>query len=568
MVLAITTIALAGCAGDEKLQDFGSVEAPDIKAGYAYAYEISGNVEFEATGAVNGEPMEPEGDSVTIPAMPLFVMQVLNTSFGPNGSYYLGAAQYADAPAGALFGDVETSLFGKAPIAIRKTDLAPFEVSTSQSQQCSPGCRLTTTSMEVSGETVLDPYLDFPLHAGKSWTNQIPLGFGFEDEGMYLVVDSMVKGKKTVDVANASVDAILIQHTMRVPNSAGLFADAIAAMEAEGAQDVTFDMQIDGRVDSYYAEAFSNVVREVSRLTLSLDVGFTMEGHRIDGHIESAVDLTVQLTGAVLEADPERDTAGIYAFFDGAEPVKRPGDADPDSMYTIRVSADKAEFNVAEDPTVTFTVTADPALPAGDSIRFTASDASGKLVDSGLGSTFEVDFADPGLYQVVVQAVSPAGVVQAVDAMVVAADLEDTVELTCGTVVLSAVPNSNTCTTAAIPLETATGLQGVSITINADNPLALGGTFRITDAAGTVVEKEADDGEGFTLADLSTLTIGPDGWTASWHRDAAVLEEASVTIKLDYGPETTPASEEVPPPVVLALKGQLARMQQVLPTLL
>ncbi len=560
LVLMFTTITLAGCAGTEKVQDFGTVEAPTIMAGYAYAYDVAGSVEFEALATMDGEVMAENSTSVVIPSMPLFVMQILNTSFGPNGSFYLGAARFADAPNGMSFGDVDAPVFGKLPVAIRKSDLAPFSVTTRQTQQCEGGCRLATTSIEVGSSTPLDPYLDFPLTAGKTWTNHVDLGFGLEAPGMQMIVHSTAVGPKTIQVLNQSVETVHIEHRMALPGGNALIKAMVAEMEANGAEDVEVQLHFDGVVDSYYAESFQNVVRETSRSKAVVDVAFTVEGMAGESHLMIAIDLKVDLSGATLEAEPEMDTAGIAAFLDGAQTIKQPGVSMPDGAYTLELTADKAQFNVADAEPVMFTVAATPAISGGDLVRYTVSDADGKLVNSGTGETFEVLFAKPGLYQVVAQAVNEGGVVQAIDAMVVAADYEATVDLTCGNVVLSALPNSNTCTSAAIPLTSAKGLQGVTITINADNPLAYGGTFRITDDEGTVVEKAAGDGDGFTLEELSSLAIGADGWTATWHREAALLEDASVTMVFDYGPETTPTAGDDAGLALRVLQHQFGRI--------
>ncbi len=560
LVLMFTTITLAGCAGTEKVQDFGTVEAPSIMAGYAYAYDVSGSIEFEAIATMDGEVMAEETDSMVIPTMPLFVMQILNTSFGPNGSFYLGAARFADAPNGMSFGDVDAPVFGKLPVAIRKSDLAPFSVTTRQTQQCEGGCRLATTSIEVDSATPLDPYLDFPLTAGKTWINQIDLGFGLEAPGMQMIIRSTAIGPQTLQVLNQSVEAIHIEHRFALPGGDALAKAMAAEMEANGAEDVEVQLHLDGVVDSYYAESFQNVVRETSRSKVVADVAFTVEGMAGESHLMMAIDMNVDLSGATLEADPEMDMTGIAAFLDGAQSIKQPGATMTAGTYSVQVSADKAEFNVAEAEPITFTVDAVPAIPEGDVARYTVSDAEGKLVTSGTGETFEVLFAKPGLYQVVVQAVNEGGIVQAIDAMLVAADYEATVDLTCGNVVLSALPNSNTCTSAAIPLTSAKGLQGVTITINADNPLAYGGTFRITDDEGTIVEKAAGDGDGFTLEELSSLAIGADGWTATWHREAALLEDASVTMVFDYGPETTPAAGDDAGLALRVLQHQFGRI--------
>ncbi len=563
LVLMFTTITLAGCAGTETVQDFGAVEAPTLQAGYAYAYDIAGNVEFEANAYLDGEPIEEDSNSITIPQTPLFAMQVLNTSFGPNGSFYLAAARYSEAPASALFGDPSDGIFGKAPVAIRKSDLSQFSVNTRQTQNCNPGCRLATTSMEVSSETLLDPYLDFPLVAGKTWTNQVDFGFGLP--GVHAILDSKVLGKENLEVGNSSVEAIHVQHTLRLPSGSG-FADALRSeMAAEGAEQITVELVLDGRIDSYYAEAYQNVVREVSRSNIAMDVSFTKEGQEFVARLAASTDLTMSLAAAALEQDPELDQASIFAFFDGAQAIKRPGTTTDIGTYAIQVTADAAEFNVADKVPVSFTVTATPPLPASDTIRYTISGSAGQLVDSGVGATFEATFADAGLYQVVVQAVSPAGVVQAIDAMVVAADYDGTAALTCGNVILAAVPGSGSCTSTAIPVTSAKGLQGVSITINADNSAALGGTFRITDSAGTVVEKTASDGDGFTLDELSTLLIDADGWIATWHRQAALLEDASVTTSLDYGPETADEAASEEGVLFQAMHTQLGRMRAILP---
>ncbi len=539
MALILMTIALAGCAGTEELQDFGTVEAPAIKAGYAYAYDGLGSFHITARTMMDGETMGDVDESEDLPRAPLFAIQILNTSFGPNGSHYIGAAHIAQARNASSFTSTPEAAFGKAPVAIRKADLAAFDVTTRQAQRCDPGCRLTTTDIAVGDSTPLDPYIDFPLFAGKAWANHMELGI--PDSEATMLVKSRVLGKETVDVMNITMDAIHIEHRFSLPPGDALGQAIRGQMEAEGAEDVTVRIVLDGIGHTYYAEDVMNVVRDSASIDMTVDVQFTIEGSAMENHMRLAMDFTKELSGMTLEEDAELDAAGIAAFLDGAKPIKQAGPI-PTGAYDISISADKAEFNVAKDNTVAFAVGADPTIPAQDFVRYTISNAQGVLVDDGIGQTFSTTFTEPGLYKVVAQAMSPAGVVQAMDSMMIAADYEATVELTCGNVVLSALPDSNTCTSAAIPLSSAVGLQDVTITINAANPAALGGTLRITDDVGTSVERSAADGEGFTLADLGSLTIGADGWVATWHRDAALLEDASITMVFDYGPEAA-ASE-------------------------
>lgn len=535
-------VALSGCAGTEGLQDFGSVEAPERSAGHAYGYDVEGELDARGAMYIDGSLEDRFADNVTLPRQPAVTMEILNASYGPDGAFYLGAVQFAGAPDSLVVDGFASDILGKLPIAIRKSDLAEFAVTTSQTQACDPGCRLAVTDIEVGNETELDPYLDFPLTAGKAWDNRIPLDTTHGGD-LGMDVHSLVRGVEAVDGPDGPVDAVHVASAINAPDLA-IFNEAAAQdFASQGAEDVTVDARLTGSIDTRYADDVGEVVQERIALDLRLDVGFTADGQRFEMEVRSIVELTFHLAAVDLSIGDEHDDDALRAFFSNGVPVRDPRDeaAPAAGAYAIRVTADRAEFNVADDGDVKFNVEATPALPPDDTIIYTVSDAFGE-VSTGAGSEFEVSFRDPGLYSVTVQAIDGDRVVQAADQMLVAADHDETVDMNCAALIVAAA-DQGSCGTPSVPMRTWTGLRDAAITIDASNTAGDGGTLVVEDGAGNTVEMDASDGSGtLTLDDLQDLEAGDD-WSVSWQRDIAVQEDASLDVLLDYGPETASSDD-------------------------
>lgn len=514
----------AGCAGSEDVQAIESVDAPVWAAGHAFAYNITGFVSGMGEVKIDGEVMEAEGgETITIEDQRYNVYEVLNASY--DGAY-MTAARFGSA-AGFAINGAEIPAFGKLPLAIRHADLSPMPVELSQTQRCEPGCRLATTELSV-GDAVMDPYLAFPLETGKAWTNDVPLGGEAADFGAYMILESQVMGMETVPGPDGDVDAIKIVHTLKLPFDEG-FLQLMA--QQSGMQDAEVSLHLDGAVTSYYAPELKNVVRETMVMDLALDFAYTDDGQRIEIHAEAASDIVTYLAGYSFDEGTDLDEQSMFDFFDSARTVRDPTGAVFD--YVIDLVADRNDFNVAEDGLVNFAVGGD--LPEGDVIRYSISDGRGNVLDTGVGNEFSYAFDEAGLYGVYAQATSPAGIPQAAAELLIAADYEGSIELLCGHAVVSAVPNSGSCTAADIPVYTAYGLQDVLIETKGSAVSLQGGEIVVADTF-TEVRAPASNGEGsLTLADLSELNIGLDGWTVTWDADLALEPSIEAHMLLDYG---------------------------------
>lgn len=502
--LTIMTL-IAGLSGCANIGDFDEVAPPTWEAGYAFAYDIRGEVQASGFAQYNGDRQELPPEVETLPRTPFLTYEVLGTRFHDGGEpIYVTAAQFFGEDVDLMGSD--GSLDGMMGLAARHRDLmmAPLDGY----DGCDP--------CEMPADKPGDIYLDFPLTPGKQWSHKETA------DGVVMKTDSQAVDMLTIDLESGPAQAV------KIVTDVTYNIDDATRKEA-AAQGADIDLSGGGTITTYYAPAVLNVVRERYQLDLHLEAAF--DGARSE--MDVRLDLTTDLIGAILDPSGERSKAEIQAFLANNQQVRDPTGAleVPLGDYTISIEGDSFRANGADAETLTFDVVADTEIPADHQVAFEVIDAMGNSIASGTETPFEVTFEGAGVHAIRATT-SHDGQLMAKATRAVFVDYQGSIPVSCGPVTVNALAMT-ACDSTTIPV--APGASSIGIRVEAARPVP--GDLRVTDGFGTTESYQTMDGQA-SADDLGGL-IADGAWTIQWRPTVSVADGGSYHIDLQYGPATS-----------------------------
>lgn len=515
-VLALVTVGVAGC-----LDDFGTVEAPEWKTGYSFAYAGTSSYQVDAVQKENGQVVDEAHEEEEDEPFDYF-LEVLDDDYDAAGQpVYLSALTVPAVTEALLEGGFE----GPAafPVGVRHRDLAMVYPSTQYQQQCLNDDCESRMDFQFSEPQEDYTYLDFPLTKGDVWS--------YTEEGADLDVTIRfeAEGAQSVETPAGTYEAVRIAVDLHIDGLDELIADAHAEAAEEGIQVDALELDMDADATIWYSPGLGAVVKTASAYHEYTHVRFQQDGDTYETTVRIAAEGQEVLTGARPVQGPERSATNIMQVFVGGERLIDPtGEAAPvDGAYDLHLSADRYQLNAAEAETVAFTATPTQTLPGGHSLRIELRGPEGDVVATGTGASLEHRFDDPGVFIAHADAYDADGARQASDAVAVVADYRATVPVDCAPVSTGAV-QALACD--AVPLPVRNGIRSLEVRAVPSDTTVLP-ELVVTDPMGG--ETTGDD--GVRIEDFSGYTVDGRDWTARWQPGAAVLEQGHLEIHLAHG---------------------------------
>jgi len=490
--------------------DFGTIQAPAWKSGYAWTYEITGEVDYNVD--IPGE-FSDDG-SFSIPAFTV-KKEILNVNdFEAGGEkLYVGAASL---PIGYILEmgmfDMGDDGFGKLdmfPTADRQRDLAPVPAWPDYQDGQLQGLSFGEASF------IPDDYIRFPLEHGKRWTDTVqfdefvlPEGEMEEYVGITAVKMVAEAGKmETLALPIGATRAVRLDFSYQPVGLQKAIADMREDAEDYGINVERFTVQIGLHEIAHYSPEYQAVVRDQFVLSVVVDLAFTLpDGQRFAGLLEVGASTVAELTGADLNELPDRSLDEIMAKLEGRDPIKDASGKglDPASLYQLSLTSSADVVNAAEPKAVTFEVSTDreDGLPDGDSLLYIIRDGTGAKVDSGVlgGDVLQYTFDEAGVYTVTVSAVNGNGAMISQASSQVAANWIKTTQAECEDY---STFLSSECGSAAVPMRA--GLKNVVLEARVDHVLPTLGQDRIQlyDGQGALIATAYSQGSGVYRIELS-----------------------------------------------------------------
>ena len=474
MLLVGVVIGTAAVMANEG--DFGTVEAPEWKSGYKWAYDVSGAIDVDIR--VPGEPTYTE----SIDFGPFAVnKEILNSQdFVNEGEpLYVGATTL---PIGHILdmgmfalqdgGWEQLAVF---PTADRHRDLAP--VLAYPDWDCRGGFDCDPTGLHFGKDTPVD-YIQFPLEAGKRWSDTV--SFAEELPGMdeldafeditELQLVGEVGGMETISVPIGSVDAVRIDFSYKPIGLQRAVAEFREEAESYGVVFERLNVQIGLHEIAHYSPAHEAIVRDQYIFKAIADVSAHVMGEHYEAFAEVTGYVLAEMSGSTLAELEEHDLPAILDKLNGREAIRDVEGTvlEEKDVYHIDLLASHDRVNSAEAQAVRFDIVNDAVggLPAGHGYEYLVQDKHGQVTHfAGTGSQFNVVFDEPGVYTVRVAAVDPDGQAISQARQIVYADYVKTSEVTCGLSTLVTAP----CGAVAVPARD--GLERMVLTAKVNQTL-------------------------------------------------------------------------------------------------
>lgn len=531
----VMAAGLAGCTAE----GFEAAEAPTLQSGFSYAFD--GEFAFSASGRIGygGETEEFDEQEEAGPG-PVGSMEILSTRV-PHGRtpMYVGAF--------GLDWDMDGKTDDETPLGLRQSDLAPFAASLEHERVCQELCTMAPTGLTFSDTTPIDPYLDFPLTAGKQWQSTVHLADGADDGMPELKMTSTVKGPQSVEVADRSVEAVRVERHLQTAALQAFKQKAVQEMREEGFRDVSLQFNVDLTVTLDYAPQLKAAARETVEAALDLRASFVdPDGERVDVELHLEGRASVWISGVDLTPAPDRDLAEVLDRFAGetgppalveepVPPVEPRGEfRAPSDEVTLRLSANRTGVDAARNGEVSFrTVVEEGELPVGAKLHHAIHHAKREAILEGTGPRFAADLQEPGQYYALVEARDRDGALLAYDSLAVSADYVSGGPVSCP----PAVTVLTSCDTVPVPMRA--GVHALQVSVQSDGAAGLAppeGELVLRDGRGGEVRASAEDGEATIRLDrFDELSVHGDDWALRWEPPASALEEASWSVALDAG---------------------------------
>lgn len=530
LVVAVTS-AVVMADGEE----FDAVGAPAWQAGYAFAYDVSGDVEY--LFEVPGEGRE--ADRMEFGPVPI-EKEILSTQFDLDGKpLYVGAATF---PLGHFLAqgvDFEFPDLAVYPTADRQADLAPV------------GARINDAGDSlVFGPDAPVTYLDFPLTHGKRWdsTMQVAELFGAGDalEGTdYMDLDEvLVQGEvgsmETLSLPIGEVEAVRVDISYTPVGLQKAVAQARADAERFGADIDRLNVQLGVHETAWYAPEYQAVVKDQFIVRALVDAAGEFDGQHYEFYSEATGTALAEMTGAQLLSGPERSMDEILRYLRGEQAITAVhGQKVPDRVYEVSVDGPDRINAALDDPTrFTSSLSGLHVLPDGHSLHYRLVDATGAAFKSGTaGESWKVDIDRPGRYTMVLQAVDAAGTVHAQAATPVVADWYQTVAGDC-----PAVSGLYVAACDEVDLPVFAGIQSATVAAY-HNGTSLAGSGQLVVEGPGERYSGGRDGDGayrVTIDEFDADALGGD-WSAYYSNTAGLGGTVTYVLSLVYGGAPAPA---------------------------
>jgi len=525
LVVAVTS-AVVMADGEE----FDAVQAPAWQAGYAFAYDVSGGVEY--LFEVPGEGRE--ADRMEFGPVPI-EKEILSTQFDLDGKpLYVGAATF---PLGHFLAQgmgFEFPDLAVYPTADRQSDLAPV------------GVRINDAGDSlVFGPDAPVTYLDFPLTHGKRWdsTMEVAKLFGEADalEGTdYMDLDEvLVQGEvgamETLRLPIGEVEAVRVDISYTPIGLQKAVAQARADAEKFGADIDRLNVQLGVHETAWYAPEYQAVVKDQFIVRALVDAAGSFDGQHYEFYSEATGTALAEMTGAQLLPGAERDMPEILRYLRGEQAIAAVhGQKVPDRLYEVSVDGPDGHVNAALDVPTRFTssLSGVAALPDGHSLRYKLVDGTGAVAKSGTaGASWSIDIDRPGSYTMVLQAVDGAGTLHAQDATPVIADWYQTLEAGCPAFTGLGVSGCD-----GIDLPVFAGIRSATVAAY-HNGTTLAGSGQVIVDAPHEQYRGGRDGDGayrVTIEEFDPRDLGGD-WSAHYTNTAGLGGEVTYVVALVYG---------------------------------
>ncbi len=528
LVIVGATSAVVMASGD----DFASVDAPRWEAGYAFAYDVSGTVEYLVE--VPGELSDRDGFSFgPVPVE----KEILSTQFDHGGKpLYVGAATFPLGhflAEGARFEFPDLAVY---PTADRQRDLAPVGVTVDDEDLAfGPDAPIT--------------YLDFPLTHGKRWSSEMHVSdlFGEADllEGTEYVdldrvlvqgeVGAMETLRLTIGDQQVDVDAVRVDISYSPIGLQKAVAQARADAEKFGADIERLNVQLGVHEIAWYAPEYQAIVRDQFVVRALVDAAGSFQGDRYEVYTEATGTALAEMTGARLLKGAEKDTPEILRILRGEAPIADAhGEDVPETVYDVVVESSHARVNAADAPVVTFTsdLVGVPELPDGHALRYQFVDADGHVLDAGAaGASWSVTVDEPGSHTLLLQGVDADGRVYAQDAVSLAADWVQTVDASCPVVTgRDFMP----CDEVSVPVSA--GIQSLSVTAYRNGTSFMESGRLVVDAPheSYTAGRGSDGVYRVTVTEFAPDTLTGD-WEAYYDSLGGVGERVTYVLELRFG---------------------------------
>ncbi len=550
--------------------DFGTVEAPEWKAGYAWTYDVSGKMNYDIR--VPGEFME--SGEVPIPTMKL-QKEILNAGdFVHDGEpLYVGATTLPISHIldGSMFAVGAWADLVKFPTADRQRDLAPVPVLPSYDYD--GGSTPEFTGLQFGQSYPMD-YIKFPLEQGKRWDETVSLGMDLLDleemdhfgdvSELRLVAET--GGMERIRLPVGNTDAVRIDFNYQPIGLERAVAQAREEIEAYGVTVDRLNVQLGLHEIVHYSPEYQAVVRDQYVLKALVDLVARSGDFQFEMFFDLSGYVLSEMSGAQLSEVPDYDMQGILDKLNGVDPI-----ADPEGIeasvpsYSVELQVDRDRVNVARGDS--FIVTAGhnaDSLPAGHKLTYEVVDAYGVVAKEGDASgQFGVGLEEPGVYTVYLSARDQTGRVVTFDREVVYADFIATYHESCGAVDSFFYSD---CGQIALPMRE--GLDHLVLTAKLGNgTLALLGQDRLELYAADgyrLATGQDEAGEYRIEMDGRDVPVAREDGYVTFVPEVALGDSVTYSVALVYGPSEIVEVVHEPTPGSMALTQDARLMGPVL----
>lgn len=514
-IASLLAITLAGCSTVGEPID---VEAPSWRSGFSWSYIYDEEWTFSFND--NGE-RDNDTDSDT----GRFVRQVMNTTLEAGDKpVYVLVEQDTDRNAGRL------RIRGQA-------DLGNVDFAHAYSSHCTQSKCTGSVDLDFydDDELQLPPYLDFPLHAGKSWGAVVDMNEYDDGEDWALSIGAAVEGAAMVELPVGVTKAAKINMIVRPSNMAAFQADLRDEAAEEGYIIDALDLRFEQRETIYYSPEYQAIVkRDVIEVESTYARGSDPDGEPFEFSFDSEYRWSELLDGARLAPAPEVAINDLVPYLSGkvrlVDPVNETVVVDG---YDIRLTPGDAVINAGAGESVAYRVNVDGAesLPNNHTLAWKVTDSEGNVVQTGDGNDFTAAVDRPGRYTVGVEAKQGNSLVSA-DVATLTADWIATTRLTCPPATSFGFP---ACDVGVIPMS-----QGIKALVVRGVPTGpfgavIGSSMTVYDSLGQDIGGSPDgDGYKVELTEFGDYFIDGSDWTMEYRHSVGTLSDVDMEITALY----------------------------------
>lgn len=541
MLLVGVVIGTAAVMANEG--DFGTVEAPEWKSGYKWAYDVSGAIDVDIR--VPGEPTYTE----SIDFGPFAVnKEILNSQdFVNEGEpLYVGATTL---PIGHILdmgmfalqdgGWEQLAVF---PTADRHRDLAP--VLAYPDWDCRGGFDCDPTGLHFGKDTPVD-YIQFPLEYGDRWSQTVQFDDVLFDEvddlgqlgGVTEVKMVGEAGKmETITLPVGKTDAVRLDFSYQPIGLQKAVAEMREQAEGFGVKVERLNVQLGLHEIAHYSPEYQAIARDQFVLQGLVDAVIEFDGERYEFFFDLSGYVLSELTGARLTELPDRSLPEILDILAGREPIPDvKGEAVQDAAYRLELTGERSRVNAAKGEIVPFSVALSDALPDGHSLEYIVRDHSGATVQAAPAQEeFSIRFQDPGVFTVTVAALDGDGDLVTRDSHAIYADFVKTVGASCS---IDASLFTGDCGDVPVPARAGLKSMVLEARVNQTLPSMFGlDQLRYEMADGSTRYASGDGSGGYRMEfQGDEVFLAAQDGVLEYRPAAGAFDSVSYTVSLIYG---------------------------------